>query len=143
GTSAPSAWRQRLRTRTRAPAAAARAAAVSSDTAPRTNSHTVRVVSRFHTRAGPETRRAAAPRRPPARRVRGAERPGAPGARALDRFHLAQSHAHDGGHAGLLHRDAVDRVRGLHGAGVVRDDDELRLILELDRKSTRLNSSHE
>src|SRR5438876_9109345 len=41
---------------------------------------------------------------------------------------LAQSHAHDGGHAGLLHRDAVDRVRGLHGAG--------------DRKSTRLNSSH-
>src|SRR5438876_8780315 len=43
---------------------------------------------------------------------------------------LAQSHAHDGGHAGLLHRDAVDRVRGLHGAGVVRDDDELRLILE-------------
>src|SRR5213594_3847965 len=38
----------------------------------------------------------------------------------------AQANRHHLRHAGLLHRDAVERIGGLHGAPVVRDQDELR-----------------
>src|SRR5712692_1203306 len=49
----------------------------------------------------------------------------------LGRLHLSEPHANDGRYPGLLHRDAVDGVRGLHSPGVMRDDDELRQVFEL------------
>src|SRR5213596_2723932 len=68
-------------------------------------------------------------RRPGGRRR---DRPGADGDQVHSgRLHLTESHPDDGRNAGLLHGDPVHGVGGLHGARVVRDDDELRQVFEL------------
>ena len=50
---------------------------------------------------------------------------------ASDVLRLTQPHPHDGGHPGLLHGHAIDRIGRLHGPGIVGDDQELGVGLEL------------
>src|SRR5262245_26195454 len=145
GTLPLTAWSQRLTVRGIPPAARRRWAASSSAMPGRTKIHTVNAVSRPLVRArasGVEitgrcavsdpgmtraTRAAARDQRPRARRLRGMTASGGFG-------ELAKTHADDGRDAGFLHRHAVDGVGGLHRAGIVRDDDELRLTLELRKQ---------
>src|SRR5688500_9978985 len=48
-----------------------------------------------------------------------------------DGFPLAEPHAHDGGHSGLLHGDTVDGIGRLHRPRIVSYDQKLGLGLEL------------
>src|SRR5688500_16614142 len=48
-----------------------------------------------------------------------------------DGFPLAEPHAHDGGHSGLLHGDTVDSIGRLHRPRIVSYDQKLGLGLEL------------
>ena len=50
-------------------------------------------------------------------------------------FH--QPHAHKCRNSRLLLRHAVENVRRLHGAVIVRDDDELRRVRELAQQSVK------
>src|SRR5439155_10260523 len=52
----------------------------------------------------------------------------------LGRFHLTETDSDDRGDPRLLHGDAIDCVSRLHRPWVVRDDDELRLVLELGQE---------
>src|SRR5213594_554056 len=71
---------------------------------------------------------------PPAAPARPSTRAAQPGRGRRMRsggIELAEADADDRRDARLLHRDPVDRVGRLHGARIVGDHDELRLILEL------------
>src|SRR5437667_5366611 len=141
GTSALTACNQRLRTRTRAPAAVARSLIASSDAVGRAKSQTEMVVSwtrlRRRGKTGETAGRCAA--NPAGRNTsqmnRRTKTGTGDGGRGLHRFHLAQAHADDGRDARLLHRDAIDRIRGLHRPWIVRDHDELRFVFELREQS--------
>src|SRR3989441_372463 len=140
GTSALTACNQLLRTRTRAPTAATRSLIASRDAVGRANSQTEMVVSwtrlRRRGKTGETAGRCAAN---PAgrntsqmnRRIKTGKGEGV----SLHRFHLTQAHAHDRRNPRLLHRDAIDRISGLHRPWIVRDHDELRLVFELREQS--------
>src|SRR2546425_9609778 len=140
GTSALTACNQLLRTRTRAPTAAARSLIASRDAVGRANSQTEIVVSwtraRRRGKTGETAGRCAA--NPAGRNTSQMNRRMWGGwcrESSLHRFHLAEAPAHDGRNPRLLHRDAIHGIRGLHRPWIVRDHDELRLVLELRQQA--------
>src|SRR5258706_2890931 len=145
GTSALTACSQGLTALTRAfsPAAATRARTESSEAVGRANSQTETVVSgrRASRRGNTEDtagRCAASPagrnRSQNKRRTKTGKGEEGRGTGDLHWFHLTEPHADNGRHARFLHRHAVHSVRRLHRPGIVRDDDELRLVLELGQE---------
>src|SRR6266542_292907 len=137
---------QRLRTRTRAPEAVTRSLSAASETPGRAKSQTDTVVSCARCKScgstGETAGRGAAN---PAgrntiqknRRIKTGTGDGGRGRRkaSLHGFHLAKAHADDRRDTRLLHRDTVNGIGRLHRPRVVRDDDELCLILELRQQA--------
>src|SRR5262247_189799 len=144
GASTLMAWSQRLCIRTRAPSAAAREPTVASEACGRTNNQTASVVScgRCQTRGntGETEGRCAAKlagrtKSQNSRFKTGKGEEGSGRVLRLHGFHLAETYSNDSRDARFLHSHAIDGVRRLHRSGVVCDNDELRLVLELRQQA--------
>src|SRR5512145_2864486 len=146
GASTLIAWSQRLCIRTRAPNAAARLPTVASEACGRTNNQTVSEVScaRCQTRGSTGETEGRCAAKPAGRsksqtscRVKTGKGKGDEGRGGvpLHGFHLAETYSNDSRDARFLHSHAIHGVRRLHRSGVVRDNDELRLVLELRQQA--------